>query len=131
MARFRPLAIPLTPPLDGADADAREWDFFNEVLWHMQIPCCLLPDMRPALLAGVQLGAEEEASVRESWLQHYNLSLPEVIGSYYRVRFSTDPDEPAGLVPSCCVWTENGLCTTPASAANGSAEAALCQLAGT
>ena len=46
MARFRPLAIPLTPPLDGADADAREWDFFNEVLWHMQIPCCLLPDMR-------------------------------------------------------------------------------------
>ena len=53
------------------------------------------------------------------------------IGSYYRVRFSTDPDEPAALVPSCCVWTENGLCTTPASAANGSAEVALCQLAGT
>ena len=52
------------------------------------------------------------------------------IGSYYRVRFSADPDEPAVLIPSCCVWTENGLCTTPASAATSSAEAAIRQLAG-
>ena len=38
-----------------------------------------LTECRPALLAGVQLGAEEEASMGESWLLHYNLSLPESV----------------------------------------------------
>ena len=49
---------------------------------------------------------------------------------FYQVRFSTDPDKPVALVPSCCVWTGNGLSTVPAKAGTDSATLALQRVAG-
>jgi hypothetical protein len=49
---------------------------------------------------------------------------------FYQVRFSTDPDEPVAAVPSCCVWTGNGLSTIPAKAGTDSATLDLQRIAG-
>lgn len=49
---------------------------------------------------------------------------------FYQVRFSADPDEPVTVVPSCCVWTGNGLNMIPAKVGTDSATLDLQRVAG-
>ena len=49
---------------------------------------------------------------------------------FYQVRFSADPDEPVAVVPSCCVWTGNGLNMIPAKVGTDSATLDLQRVAG-
>ena len=49
VARFRPLSLTSLNPPD-ADARSAEWERFNDKVWGMQMTCCLLPDLRSALL---------------------------------------------------------------------------------
>ena len=52
------------------------------------------------------------------------------IPCYYQLRVSTDPDEAAVAVPSCCVWSESGLSTVPHGKDRAAAELALRHIAG-
>ena len=85
---------------------------------------------RPAVLVGVQPSVSNEEEMRAEWLVNTGLELPDEVPCYFDIRFSEDSDAPVVTVPSCCIWSSNGLIVQPATKKTSVGQSVLQSLAG-